>query len=190
MSHAKEIRQKKELQARFQLAVNSTSSLVSGWLKPATASSSGTSSAIIDDPSKHAFFNLPIIGGSSGLSLEAPTDSESADISTIGDYVRTGKSLISLGNKKKGLDKPNAKLKQSIAHQSKALSALQTKIRQSNTQKHKRDRSTPIRNKQESSRTSRRAVDNDSDSDEDEPVQKSAPKKSFGLLIDSKIRKR
>lgn len=188
MAH-REIKEKKELQARLQLAVSNTNSLVSSWLKPLV----DTSNSVSNDKSKDDFLNLPIISNNSGLLLSNSVDDDG--INTIGDYMKTGKSLSTLSIKKKGLDKPN---KVNVVSSSKALNALQNKLRKgkrdeirsgrnfSNNRNNNRNNNNRSNN---NNNVNRNNNNNDSDSDE-EIIERSKPKKSFGLLIDSKIKKR
>ncbi|CCH44790.1 hypothetical protein BN7_4358 [Wickerhamomyces ciferrii] len=185
MSHAKEIKQKQELQARFQLAVSSTQNHVANWLNTSNSTISSSSSSSNND-----FFNLPIISGGSGLSLSSLTsDKSSDDINTIGEYIKTGKSVSSL-NKKKQLNSKSKLLnmnKVNIQNDSKALNALRNKMKNSNRSKHNQQiRQVPTSLNKKSSNSNN---NDDSDSDDD-MIQKAAPKKKFNLLIDSKIKKR
>lgn len=171
MSHVKEIKQKQELQAKLQLAMNSTSNHVANWLKPLNTNQTSSSS-------NNDFMNLPIISGGSGLSLSTESI-DTSDINTIGEYIKSGKSVSSLNKKKKqSITNPLNRVHKT---DSKALNALRNKMKNSNRMKQSQGtiRKDTVKN-----------TVNDSDSDEEEIIQKSAPKKNSGLLIDSKIKKR
>lgn len=185
MSHAKEIKEKQALQARFQLAINSTSNHVSSWLKPSISSKPETTSSNISNTNDD-FLNLPIISGGSGLSLT--TDSHvQEDINTIGEYIKSGKSLSSL-NKKRNQQSQRSISQLHKVHKtdSKALSSLRNKMKNSTRSNQRGKENTHFKSQQLNRQVER---NNDSDSD-DEVVQKSAPKKNFTLMIDSKIKKK
>lgn len=197
MSHVKEIKQKQELQAKFQLAINSTTNHVANWLTPLK---SNVSQITETSNSNNDFFDLPIISGGSGLSL-SKDDIDEENINTIGEYIKSGKSISSLNKKKQQQQKSiNGSMYKIQKTDSKALGALRNKMKNGNRLKQRDSlqnqyqrtgqRQGSIKNGGGGAAAANNGNnDNDSDSDE-EIVQKSAPKKNFSLLIDSKIKKR
>ncbi|KAH3674201.1 hypothetical protein WICMUC_003443 [Wickerhamomyces mucosus] len=168
MSHVKEIKEKQHLQNLFQSAHSSTSSKISSWLKPKKVSSEDL------EPSSHNdFLQLPIISGASGLSLSLEENVK------IGEYIQNG-------NKKKPTSNSN---KVSKRNESRSLEALRNKLKKNSNKIHKQNQNIHKMNQiQKNLINSRnRANDNDSDSEEEVKVTK---KKKFGLLIDSKVKKR
>ena len=187
MSHVKEIKEKQALQAKFQLAINSTTNHVSSWLKPlkTTNQDSSSSSSTV---SNNDFFDLPIISGGSGLALSSDAHNKE-DINTIGDYVKSGKSLSSL-NKKKTQQRSIHQIHKVHKDDSKALGALRNKMKNSSRLKQRDQLMQPkLQAKPQQQQHNHQSNSNDSHSDE-EIVQKSAPKKNFSLMIDSKIKKK
>lgn len=187
MSRVKEIKEKQALQAKFQLAINSTTNHVFSWLKPlkTTNQDSSSSSSTV---SNNDFFDLPIISGGSGLALSSDAHNKE-DINTIGDYVKSGKSLSSL-NKKKTQQRSIHQIHKVHKDDSKALSTLRNKMKNSSRLKQRDQWVQPKpQARPQQQQHSHQPISNDSDSDE-EIVQKSAPKKNFSLMIDSKIKKK
>jgi hypothetical protein len=176
----REIKQKQDIQARFQLALGQSTTQVSSWLNPSASSHQET---VDDDPSKSDFFALPIIADGSGLSLSDEINND-ADINTIGDYVKSGKSLRSLRNKKKNT--PNGHHIQRT--DSRALNALKNKMRTSIRSRANEKVNQSISQQLLSKKTVKR-IANDSDSDDDIPVPKTT-KKTFKSILDSKPAKR
>ncbi|KAH3683873.1 hypothetical protein WICPIJ_005156 [Wickerhamomyces pijperi] len=189
MSHSREIKEKQKLQALFQTAHADTTSKISSWLKPKKVnnepSDSSTEPAL---KSSHLdFLALPIISGSNGLSFENETDNVK-----IGEYLTSG-------NKKKGGDSNNVNKPQVQRNESKILEALRNKMKKS-ANKNMRSNQNQQNNKNNqynsNNRTNTNASNsasnrgNNDDSDEEEEVKKTVKKKSFGLLIDSKINKK
>ncbi len=186
MSHVKEIKEKQALQAKFQLAINSTTNHVSSWLKPLKTTNQDSSSS--STVSNNDFFDLPIISGGSGLALSSDLHNKE-DINTIGDYVKSGKSLSSL-NKKKTQQRSIHQIHKVHKDDSKALSSLRNKMKNSSRLKQRDQLVQPKpQARPQQQQHSHQPIFNDSDSDE-EIVQKSAPKKNFSLMIDSKIKKK
>ncbi len=186
MSHVKEIKEKQALQAKFQLAINSTTNHVSSWLKPLKTTNQDSSSS--STVSNNDFFDLPIISGGSGLALSSDLHNKE-DINTIGDYVKSGKSLSSL-NKKKTQQRPIHQVHKVHKDDSKALSSLRNEMKNSSRLKQRDQLVQPkLQAKPQQQQHNHQSNSNDSDSDE-EIVQKSAPKKNFSLMIDSKIKKK
>lgn len=186
MSHVKEIKEKQALQAKFQLAINSTTNHVSSWLKPLKTTNQDSSSS--STASNNEFFDLPIISGGSGLALSSDLHNKE-NINTIGDYVKSGKSLSSL-NKKKTQQRSIHQIHKVHKDDSKALGALRNKMKKSSRLKQRDQLMQPkLQAKPQQQQHNHQSNSNDSDSDE-EIVQKSAPKKNFSLMIDSKIKKK
>lgn len=167
------------------MALGKSTAHVSSWLSTSGSATQDSSISTVDnDPSKTDFFNLPIIGEGSGLSLGVDA-AEEDQINTIGDYVKSGKSLASLKNKKQRKSRPNGIQNRITKTDSKALNALRNKMR--NTQRGtQKEKSATEQLLQKGKPQVIRSTDSDDD-DDDEVVQKST-KKSFTSFLDSKIK--
>lgn len=202
MSHAREIKEKQKLQALFQTAHAETTSKISSWLKPKktkeskpTTTDTVTSASL--EPLKsshHDFLNLPIISGASGLSF-----TDESDNVKIGEYLTNG-------NKKKA-NTSQTKQVSVQRNDSKILEALRNKMKKNanknirNNQNHNQNNN-PYANRNQiqakggstgnsnNTNNHNHNNNNNNDSDDEEEVRKTVKKKSFGLLIDSKINKK
>lgn len=184
----KEIQKKEEFQAKFQLAMLSTNSLVSKWLNPINLHTN-TSKDKQSEEAVASFHNLPIIANGSGLySLE--TKSEEKKVS---DFLNSNEEgLRKLKNSERptdNFDRRNGNLK--------AMNALMNKMRNSSREKARqnaRNQKSPARPQIiQQPKATTKAASRDSDSESDDEMSKiksRSVKKGANLLFDSKITKK
>lgn len=83
VNRRKEIKDKEELQAKFQLSIAQNNSKVLNWLKPVKSNDESTSLAQVNG----AFLQLPIIAN--GESLTSLDTKSSGDIQRVGDFINS-----------------------------------------------------------------------------------------------------
>ncbi|KAK6456941.1 uncharacterized protein RJT20DRAFT_36002 [Scheffersomyces xylosifermentans] len=127
-----EIKQKEELQARFQLSLAQNNAKALSWLKPMTVGdghqmASKTPAASGNEPvANESFFNLPIIPN--GASLSSLNDTSSKDISRIGDFIAND-------GKMNGIKQESTSRGRKELSSSKPMLALMNKMRDTNREK-------------------------------------------------------
>lgn len=119
----KEIKEKEELQAQFQLNISKNNNKILSWLNPGLSS---TSSKTVDDflISNNAFFDLPIIQNGSGLS--SVMDLQALK---VGDFINSENDLLKLSTP------ANSSGSLGGTNDSKAMAALKNSLRNKQRQK-------------------------------------------------------
>ncbi|SCU90061.1 LAMI_0E00452g1_1 [Lachancea mirantina] len=198
MSRAKEISERLSLQVHIQANLQNKKLKVSQWLVDAqAANSSGPEHEKENDgrtDSQNSFYDLPVIGIGSGLNLDTSgNDSNSNDISTIGEFIDSGKKVSSLTKKKvskvRGPISKNS-IHQNDAQDSRAMIALKRKMRKGHSQELRNRLSVKAGLETGVPKLVNEEINQlSSDDDEGERIEKTAPK-SFGLLFAAKTKKK
>lgn len=183
MSRAQEIKEKLALQAAIQKSFQQDSTKVLSWLTPEGNKESGSGLGETElNESKKDFFQLPVVQVGSGLSFQMESNNattDSTDIHTLGEFIKSDKKVSSLAKKKKKREEAVHEARDSIHRISKddtkAMIALKNKMRKTNRENIRKKISTDSRQ-------------NDSDSD-DEPKVEITKKKTIGLLFTGKKKK-
>lgn len=181
----KEIKQKEELQARFQFSLAQTNKLALNWLKPLQDQS--TKDATPDSESESSFYDMCIIPQGSGLLAL-----ERKDVSKIGDFINSN-------DLKKSNLQESENIKKSRTTTSKPMLALMNKMRdgqRSNIKKnyeHQRQqqRQKPQYQQIQKSQTVKPSPnDQDSDSDEEdrELLKSRSVKKGANIMFGGKLK--
>ncbi|KAK6462537.1 hypothetical protein DFJ63DRAFT_319355 [Scheffersomyces coipomensis] len=184
MSRRKEIKEKEELQARFQYAVSQSNSLVLDWLKPVEASHNTQSAST--DSIHDSFYNLPIIPNGGSLSSLKDDD----NTLSIGEFMKSNDKEFK--NLKKDSDANRVTSKPMLALMNKTRDSTREKIKQkhnnnNNNNNNFRDRRQPNYTNNRSNVASGKKVEEDSDSDDDKILQSRSVKKGSNMLLESKL---
>lgn len=129
INRRKEIKQKEELQAKFQLAISQTNVKVTNWLNPLKSSNQNNDKNEASEDFSRAnstFFDLPIIPSGSGLySLDAKNGKE--EYNKISDFLNSGEA--GLRKLKNNSDQNETIVNGRPQGNSKAMNALINKMR-------------------------------------------------------------
>ena len=206
MSRAKEIQEKLALNAKLQEALSSNTSKVLSWLDGGKDEKDTSESSYKEkhqaysikdlEDSKKMFFELPVVQIGSGLNMgesDANNDA-SADIHTIGEFVKSNKKISSLAKKKKRSENLNERnnIYRVAKDDTRAMVALKNKIRSGKREEMRRNGAVESRKQgdaKDSKYTSNRSKQEEADdesSDDDRDRKPVAAKKSVNLLFGSK----
>lgn len=189
MAHRRENQEKLAFQAKLRDSFNTVNSTVLSWLG-GEQESNGRPQDL--NRSKQEFFTLPLVSTGAGLSFNDSKQSE--DINTVGEFVNSDKKVKTLSKKRR---KPQDKSQNNTANgnnlykvskeDTKAMLALKRKMRKGKIEEMRQDPS-GITEKLEQ-KTQQLPATQDTDSEDDPPIEKTQ-KKSFGLLFDNPKKKR
>lgn len=183
MSRRQEIKQKEELQARFQLAIANNNKKVLNWLKPHKSSTDeiNTTTTSTTNEQDDSFLNLQIIPLGSSLNMKT-----TENIQKIGEFLTSkdiskSKQLAQQDNlKKHGGSKP--------------MLALMNRMRDSNRkniQKTANKKNIRQNKKLETNKQPTEVNDDDEEEDEDErdsrDIRSRTAKKGSSLLLEQKL---
>ncbi|QLQ77840.1 hypothetical protein HG537_0A00870 [Torulaspora globosa] len=170
MSRSREIQEKLDLQAKLQRSFGLNTKKVLGWL--ASQDTKQTIDTTELNNSKTAFFTLPVMQTGSGLNLNpVPNPADHDDIHTVGEFIQSEKKVNSLSKKRRPHQSTQSGIHRISKDDTRAMVALKRKMRQNqkDTVKHK-------------IQPDQKVQTDESDEDDDRPVQKTS-KKSLGLLF-------
>ncbi|KAK6199291.1 uncharacterized protein RJT21DRAFT_121603 [Scheffersomyces amazonensis] len=175
MSRRQEIKQKEELQARFQYSVAQNNAKVLSWLKP--SEQKGQTKTQTDnkpDNNSDSFFNLPIIP--SGQSL-ASVESMTSGLTKIGEFIQSTDQQMKSVKQSSGPGHANNVARRNV---SKPMLALMNKSRNVT-----RDR---VKEKAQARVSINKSVKEevDSDSDEDRILESRSVKKRLPDIAKAK----
>lgn len=196
LNNRKDIKQKEELQAQFQLAISKANETVLSWLRPGQVNSTLDTDLSVD---ALQFLNLPVIPLGQGLSLSESNEDDESNIHTIGDFINGDKKLSSLAKKKRAgatlsdrINRINNRHKIS-KNDNRALVGLKNKLRNDTRNQVRRDNNIAQSRNNSVTRSAQktRVTDDDDDEDEDEKhLDQRNTKKGSGLLFDTRTKKR
>ncbi|CDO96132.1 unnamed protein product [Kluyveromyces dobzhanskii CBS 2104] len=196
MSRAQEIKEKNALLAKFQNGFSSSTSKVLSWVDNFNTTTDQAKAE--NNESKQEFFQLPVIQIGSGLSFDKSQMGDTADIRTIGEFIKSDKKVNSLAKKKRA--NKDVQQRNSIHRvkkdDSQAMVSLKNKIRNQERMKIRNElpRAGSAPKVNDGSRIQAKSTTSHSDSssddeDMDPKIQKHS-KKQFGLLFAGKKSKR